>query len=202
MTSLGTLPGGAESFAQDITNHGQVAGDASNGTPDPFPNMNVSPFGWGTETRGFVWRHGVMRDLGTLGGADTLEYAQNNRGQITGVSYTNNTVTPATKIPTAEPYLWQHGHMTGLGSLGGHFGFANWINDQGQVVGQSDLAGDQNTQPFLWQKGHRMRMLPTIGGGPGFANWISPQGVISGSYYAPPNPVSYTHQTLPTILLV
>jgi len=38
--------------------------------------------------------------------------------------------------------LWQHGHMTDLGTLGGHFGFANWINDQGEVVGWS-MAGDR-----------------------------------------------------------
>ena len=45
VTSLGTLPGGTESFAQDITNQGQVAGDASNGTPDPFPNSGSPPSG-------------------------------------------------------------------------------------------------------------------------------------------------------------
>jgi len=138
--SLGTL-GGAESFAQDITGQGQVAGDSSNGTPDPFPDPNVF-FPWGTETRGFVWQNGVMHDLGTLGGADTLAYAQNNRGQIIGASYTNNTVNPATGVPTIDPYRWQHGHMTDLGTLGGHFGFANWINDQGEVVGWS-MAGDR-----------------------------------------------------------
>ena len=33
---LGTLPGGHESFGQDINDRGQVTGFASNGTPDPF----------------------------------------------------------------------------------------------------------------------------------------------------------------------
>jgi probable HAF family extracellular repeat protein len=183
--SLGTLPGGAESFAQDITGQGQIAGDSSNGTPDPFPNPNVF-FPWGTETRGFVWRNGVMHDLGTLGGADTLEYAQNNRGQIIGASYTNSTVNPATGYPTIDPYRWQHGHMTDLGTLGGHFGFANWINDRGEVVGQSDLAGDQNAQPFLWKDGLMIK-LPTIGGGYGFASWISERGYVTGGYLAPPH---------------
>ena len=51
--------------------------------------------------------------------------------------------------------------MTDLGTLGGHFGFANWINDRGEVVGQSDLAGDQNAQPFLRADGHVIK-LPTI----------------------------------------
>lgn len=182
--SLGTL-GGAESFAQDINNQGQVAGNSSNKTPDPFPNPNVF-FHWGTETRGFVWQNGVMHDLGTLGGADTLEYAQNGRGQVIGASYTNSTVNPSTGYPTIAPYLWQHGRMTDLGTLGGHSGFANWINDQGEVVGQSDLAGDQNAQPFLWKDGH-MSKLPTIGGGYGFANWINDLGDVTGGYLAPPH---------------
>lgn len=184
--SLGTLPGGAESFAQDITGQGQVAGDSSNGTPDPFPNPNVF-FPWGTETRGFVWRDGMMHDLGTLGGADTLEYAQNNLGQIIGVSYTNSTVNPATGYPTIDPYLWQHGHMTDLGTLGGHFGFANWINNQGEVTGQSDLTGDQNAQPFLSKDGQPMVKLPTIGGGYGFGSWINLRGDVTGGYLAPPH---------------
>jgi probable HAF family extracellular repeat protein len=186
--SLGTL-GGAESFAQDINDQGQVAGNSSNKTPDPFPNPNAF-FPWGTETRGFVWRNRVMHDLGTLGGADTLEYAQNDLGQITGVSYTNSTVDPGTGYPTVDPYLWQNGHMTDLGTLGGHFGFANWLNDQGEVVGWSDLAGDQNAQPFLWKNGH-MIGLPTIGGGFGFASWISPAGDIAGGYLALPDQQSF-----------
>jgi probable HAF family extracellular repeat protein len=179
--SLGTLPGGASSAAADINGQGQVAGISSNGTPDPFPGV-LFPNVLGTEIRGFVWRNGVMHDLGTLGGPDTLEYAQNNRGQIIGASYTSNTPNPSSGIPTIDPYLWQHGHMTDLGTLGGTLGVANWINDAGQVVGQSNLAGDQNAQPFLWQHGH-MRKLPTIGGGYGFANWISPRGDIAGSYF-------------------
>jgi uncharacterized membrane protein len=140
----------------------------------------------GGEARGFVWRNGVMRDLGTLGGADTLAYAQNNRGQITGASYTNNTVNPATGVPTIDPYLWQHGHMTDLGTLGGHLGVANWINDQGEVTGQSGLAGDQNAQPFLWKDGHMIK-LPTIGGGYGFGFWINQRGDVTGGYLAPPH---------------
>src|SRR5215831_5152428 len=46
---LGTLPGGYESQANDINDHGQVSGFASNGIPDPY-----SFFSWGTQARSFV----------------------------------------------------------------------------------------------------------------------------------------------------
>src|SRR5262249_19205759 len=52
---IGTLPGGFESLALAINDRGQVAGFSSNGVPDP-----VSFFGWGTQTRAFVWQAGVM----------------------------------------------------------------------------------------------------------------------------------------------
>ena len=76
--------------------------------------------------------------------------------------------------------------MTNLGTLGGHLGFPNWINDKGEVTGQSDLAGDQNAQPFLWQHGH-LRKLATIGGGYGFGFWINDRGDVTGGYLAPPH---------------
>ena len=48
--------------------------------------------------------------------------------------------------------------MIDLGSLGGTFGLPNALNNRGQVVGQSNLPGDQpgNFDPFLWdgEKAH------------------------------------------------
>jgi probable HAF family extracellular repeat protein len=175
VVNLGTLPGGHQSFAQDINDADQVAGNSSNGTADPF-----SFFGWGTETRGFVWQHGVMRDLGTLGGADTVEYTQNARGQVTGWSYTNSIPNPATGLPTTDPYVWQDGRMRDLGTLGGTLGFPNWMNARGEVVGVSDLAGDQTNHPFLWN-GTRMLDLGTLGGSNGNANWVNDAGDAVGS---------------------
>jgi probable HAF family extracellular repeat protein len=175
--SLGTLPGGSESFAQNINNQGQVAGYSSNGIPDPF-----SFFNWGTETRGFAWRDGVMQDLGSLGGPDTVISWQNDRGQIVGLSYTSDKPDPANNgFPGFAPFLWQHGHIIGLGTLGGTLGQANWINDAGEVVGLSNLAGDQNAHPFLWKNG-TMIDLGTPGGGFGFAGYINQRGDAAGGY--------------------
>ena len=177
--NLGTLPGGYESQANDINDRGQVSGFASNGTPDPY-----SFFDWGTQARSFVWQNGVMRDIGTLGGPDAVSTTLNARGQITGQSYINSTANPATGIPTLDPFLWRNGHMRDLGTLGGTIGFANWLNNAGDVVGFSDLAGDQTGHPFLWN-GKKLIDLGTLGGDFGFANWVSERGDVVGGAQEP-----------------
>jgi len=53
--------------------------------------------------------------------------------------------------------------MADLGTLGGTMGFATAINNRGQVVGQSNMAGDQTAHPFLWGRG-KLKDLGTLGG--------------------------------------
>ena len=43
--------------------------------------------------------------------------------------------------------------MVDIGTLGGVLGFASWLNNRGQVVGQSDLAGDLTHHQFTWPRG-------------------------------------------------
>jgi probable HAF family extracellular repeat protein len=176
VTSLGTLPGGHESQAIAINDRGQVAGFGNNGTPD-----TVSMFPWGTQTRSFIWQNGVMRDLGTLGGPDAGANNLNGRGQVAGLSYTNATPNPATGAPTTDPFLWTDGHMQDLGTLGGTDSAMDCmcLNDRGEVVGQSNLAGDQKFHPFLWD-GEHLRDLGTLGGDFGAANYINEAGQVVG----------------------
>jgi probable HAF family extracellular repeat protein len=188
IVDLGTLEGGYESVAFAVNSRGQVAGAAFNTVPDP-----LSPVG--TQQRAFLWENGVMRDLGTLGGPDAGllgppigngngkgNVEMNERGQVVACSYLNSTPNPGTGIPTVNPFLWgpEEG-IEDLGSLGGTGGCAINLNNRGQVVGYSNLAGDLATHPFIWTKPGPMRDLGTLGGPFGFANWISEAGEVAGS---------------------
>jgi probable HAF family extracellular repeat protein len=170
LTDLGTL-GGNQSDAGAVNDRGQVAGAALNSVPDPIPNSAgvlatnncaLTPINT-TEVRAFVWQHGVMHDLGTLGGPDAMASWINDRGQVAGQSFTSADVNASTGYPTVDPFLWYEGKMIDLGTLGGNWGTANWLAATGEVVGTSNLQGDQTHHAFLWKNGH-LSDLGTLGG--------------------------------------
>jgi probable HAF family extracellular repeat protein len=170
---LGTL-GGRQSNATNINESGQIAGFAANAVPDPY-----SIAGLGTQTRAFLWQHGRMRDLGTLGGPDAAAFDINERGQVAGVSYTDSTPQPAVDHPTRAPFLWENGKMINLGTFGGVEASVGALNNRGQVAGRSDLPGDQTAHPFLWDRGE-LRDLGTLGGDYGDATWLNDAGDVVG----------------------
>jgi probable HAF family extracellular repeat protein len=182
---LGTLDGGHESFTTAVDNRGQAAGYSLNLVPDPF-----SMQGGSTQTRAFFWEHGAMRDLGTLGGPDAWPEAMNDSGQVIGWSYTNSLPNPSNgapltvnfcppDVPTQDPFLWEKGRIVDLGSFGGTCGEAVFINNHRQIVGTSNLAGNQTYHAFLWEHG-AMRDLGTLGGDNSEAYWISDSGLVVG----------------------
>ena len=173
VTDLGTL-GGSPSAATGINDRGLVVGFSANTVPDPF-----SMFGFGTQTRTFVWKNGVMRDIGTLGGPDATPFGHNNRGQVSGSSYTDDIANPDTGQPTVHPFLWEDGKMTDLGSLGGTLAYGEGVNERGQVIGLSSLKGNLIFHPFLWECGV-MKDLGTLGGDNGDVSWINDAGQIVG----------------------
>jgi len=181
LTDLGTL-GGNESEAYAVNNRGQVAGEALNAIPDPYTsNYNNFFIGGATQVHAFRWtKSRGMQDLGTLGGTDSAAFSINERGQIAGMSFTNTTVNPATGVPTLDPFLWENGKMLDLGTLGGTYGVAFALNNRGQVVGYSNLAGDSGNHAFLWDHTGGMQDLGTLGGNTGGAAAINDAGDIVG----------------------
>jgi probable HAF family extracellular repeat protein len=179
ISNLGTLPGGNESFAIGVNNHGQVVGTSANSIPDP-----LSFFGFGTQTRAVLWQNGTMKDLGTLGtGPDAFAVSVNDRGQVFGFSYINSIVNPTTGIPTGDAFFWDHGTMQDIADpLGGTIVSPFYLNNHGQAVGYMDLQGDIFPQghPYLWEKGV-LTDLGTFGGNVGKAVRVNEVGQVIGS---------------------
>jgi probable HAF family extracellular repeat protein len=159
---LGTLGGGAEeSLAFDINNSGEVVGSSTltGGVPPSGPR------------HAFLYRHGRMIDLGTLGGTSSAAFGINDRGDIVGAAAT------ASSLP-GHAFLLNEGGMIDLGALGGTNSYAYRINNRGQIIGTAYTA-DGNGHAFLYGHGH-MSDLGTLGGISSTARAINERGQIIG----------------------
>jgi probable HAF family extracellular repeat protein len=133
--------------------------------------------------RSYIVENGRRRDLGTLGGEDTLLPTAdnpvhrpergadviNNRGQVVGQS---NTAADEFKY---HAFLWQDGAMVDLGTLGGPESEAVAVNERGEVIGRSDTAVvDEDEEPvehgFVWSGG---KMHDVVGDFAGSAVYVS-----------------------------
>jgi len=180
VVDMGTF-GGPFSLASSINDLGQATGFSETTEPDPWDFGGLCcGFPSPTAYHAFRWQNGIMTDLGTLGGPDSAAFPISDSGLIAGVSFTNDIPNPTTGIPTADPFLWRDGHMIDLGTLGGTVGIANAVNNRGQVVGFSDVAGDLANHAFIWQRGV-LTDLGTLGGDNSSAIWINEAGEVVGT---------------------
>jgi len=168
IVDLGTLGTGLESAGLYVNNAGEVVGFSTfNTTPDPSSFL-------GATIRAFIWRNGVMQDLGTLGGPGSFPSGGCNNerpGLVAGSS--------STLSGESHAFLWDNGKMTDIPTLGGSFGAAQCANNKGQVIGQSNLAGDVEQHAFSWDHGTLTALKP-LGGSFSVAFWLNNEGEAVG----------------------
>ncbi len=72
--------------------------------------------------------------------------------------------------------------MVDIGTFGGTFGTSIGMNNRGQVVGNSNVAGDQSYHAFVWDKHGGLKDLGTLEGYSLYseANWINDASEIVG----------------------
>lgn len=123
-----------------------------------------------------LWENGQLKDLEGLHSAESI----NNRGQIAGRQ-------------VGVPYraaVWEDGRVQSLGSLGGWGSHAFGINNNGVVVGFSDVAGPcvpesgwygcTADHAFLWRQGTPLIDLGTLGGLHSYARAINESKQVVG----------------------
>ncbi len=165
MMALPTL-GGENGAANQINSRGEVVGLAENNIRDPgCPAPQQFQF------RPVIWERAGIRELPIVpGDLEGTAFAINDNGEAVGASGQCSLFNPNLLIylQPLHALFWQAGTMTDLGTLGGT-GQGNGIvalnlNNQGQVVGYSDVKGDRNFHAFVWTKAAGMQDLGTLPG--------------------------------------
>jgi len=119
---------------------------------------------------GFLYEHGRIVRLPTLGGDNTFPGGINDLGQVTGSSITAQ--------GDDHAFVFFNGSITDLGTLGGRSSGGAAINNEGWVAGDSQNAA-RETHPFVYHDG-RMTDLGTLGGTFATATAINGVGQVLG----------------------
>jgi probable HAF family extracellular repeat protein len=184
MTDLGSLGGGLTS-AYGINNNGQITGVSE--TTKKFKVMcfdpTLKPPCFVDDQHAFLWSNGVMRDLGSLGGSESVGQAINNSGEVAGWSYIGDG--NSEDGGTTHAFTHLNGQMTDLGTLlPGGVSRASAINDSGAVAGASTPVGSGSPFHAFLDVGGKMTdlgLIPGEGGTFTAAAGINNAGQIVGT---------------------
>jgi probable HAF family extracellular repeat protein len=187
MKALGTL-GGVNAAANFVNARGQIVGTAENTSVDP-----TCPAPQKYEFKPVLWQGSEVEELPTIGG-DLNGFANgiNDNGDIVGASGKCAALNPNTglHLQPLHALLWEAGRVIDLGNLGGkgqvmgHFGHT--INNNGEVIGWSDVTGDKAVHAFRWTKIGGMEDLGTLtGDGHSIGIGLNDGGVITGISVSP-----------------
>lgn len=175
MQSLGTLHGQTTGIANLISNDGSIiAGSA-----------RVSDGTGGSNSRVFVWRDGVLSDIGDLGGANVTATAMSTDGStIIGQSGHDNP-----DVSTSpQAFYWRDGVMREVGYLPTDdpdraYTVAKAVSgDGGVIVGsvRGEVGGD--AMAFRWTEESGIVALGTLGGETSRAIDVSEDGTTIVGY--------------------
>jgi probable HAF family extracellular repeat protein len=189
-TPLSALPGrpGLSAASSWISRSGLIVGFSENGEIDPYLEAPV--------LHAVLWQDDQIVDLRTLaleGGYESLATAVNDSGQVVGFASNSTYDSDSPQFNTqTRAFLWQGGAMQDLGTLGGGDAEALYINERGQIVGQSYTPNSGpppvqgcfadfplTSHAFLWEN-NQMADLLTLGGSCTDAYAINDRGQVVG----------------------
>lgn len=136
--------------------------------------MNFHAFRWTARARDGVPGNPQMRDLGTLGGAQSFGLAIADDSGVAGWSNV-----PGGGNAIHAMYIPPEQSPVDLGTFGGSNSQANGINNRGEVVGYAENGAGER-KAFVWSRSGGLRQLPTLGGAQAEANDINDRGEIVG----------------------
>jgi probable HAF family extracellular repeat protein len=147
-----------------------------------------------------------VTDMGSLGLGESFGYGVNATGQATGLSYLPATYAYSCGYPvrscTAHPFhafLYSGGHMTDLGTLGGHNSEGSAINLSDQVAGWADTStGASNAAVWTGGKSLDVGGLAPLAGSASVATGINDSGQVVGAWgtNASARPFLYSNGTV------
>lgn len=145
-----------------------------------------------------LWLGSARLDLGTpgLGGHNSMGFGVNESARAVGAAQTTDANGEdfcgfnAYGFPPSNtaclPFLWRYGVMHALPTLGGPNGYANMINDRGDIAGLAETSTQDadcsvhQFKPVIWKDGEP-HVLTTPGDLYGVAAYINERGQVVGA---------------------